>query len=165
MAKITRGLISHFNDVKWARRCLKSPVSRLFTQPFIQAQIREKTSKLRVNGLCAGNSPVTGEFPAQMASNAENVSIWWRHHVIMGFCCWGMLCELHDVNVINTMEAELTSLSFCMYEVIFWKIRHWWIAYNNILARSLNFLEVFAAKYDVTAIASLWLYYLFDVVI
>ena len=27
-----------------------------------------------------GNSSVTGEFPAQMASNAENVSIWWRHH-------------------------------------------------------------------------------------
>ena len=25
-------------------------------------------------------SPETGEFPAQMASNAENVSIWWRHH-------------------------------------------------------------------------------------
>ena len=24
--------------------------------------------------------PGTGEFPAQMASNAENVSIWWRHH-------------------------------------------------------------------------------------
>ena len=22
----------------------------------------------------------TGEFPAQMASNAENASIWWRHH-------------------------------------------------------------------------------------
>ena len=40
-----------------------------------------KTSKLRVTGLCAGNSPGTGEFPAQMASNAENVSIWWRHHV------------------------------------------------------------------------------------
>ena len=41
----------------------------------------KKTSKLRVTGLCAGNSPGTGEFPAQMASNAENVSIWWRHHV------------------------------------------------------------------------------------
>ena len=35
----------------------------------------KKTSKLRVTGLCAGNSPVTGEFPAQIASNAENVSI------------------------------------------------------------------------------------------
>ena len=40
----------------------------------------KKTSELRVTGLCAGNSPETGEFPAQMASNAENVSIWWRHH-------------------------------------------------------------------------------------
>ena len=39
-----------------------------------------KTSKLRVTGLCAGNSPVTGEFPAQMASNAENVAISWRHN-------------------------------------------------------------------------------------
>ena len=41
----------------------------------------KKTSKLRVNGLNAGNSPVTGEFPGQRASNAENVSIWLRHHV------------------------------------------------------------------------------------
>ena len=32
-----------------------------------------KTSKLRVTGLCEGNSPVTGEFPAQRASDAENV--------------------------------------------------------------------------------------------
>ena len=39
------------------------------------------TSKLRITGLCEGNSPVTGEFPAQRASIAENVSIWWRHHV------------------------------------------------------------------------------------
>ena len=40
----------------------------------------KKTSKLRVTGLCAVNSPGTGEFPAQMVSNAENVSIGWRHH-------------------------------------------------------------------------------------
>ena len=40
----------------------------------------KKTLKLRVTGLCAENSPVTGEFIAQRASNAENVSIWWRHH-------------------------------------------------------------------------------------
>ena len=47
----------------------------------------KKTSKLRVTGLCAGNSPVTGEFPAQMASNAENVSIWWRHHGLSFLSC------------------------------------------------------------------------------
>ena len=40
----------------------------------------KKTLKLRVTGLCEGNSPVTSEFPAQRASNAENVSIWLRHH-------------------------------------------------------------------------------------
>ena len=49
----------------------------------------KKTSKLHITGLCTGNSPVTGEFPAQMASNAENVSIWWRHHV-----CQTSLCGL-----------------------------------------------------------------------
>ena len=38
-----------------------------------------KTSKLRLNDLCAGNSPVTGEFPVRMASNTENVFIWWHH--------------------------------------------------------------------------------------
>ena len=43
-------------------------------------RMSKKTSKLRVTDLCVGNSPGTGEFPAQMASDAENVSIWWRHH-------------------------------------------------------------------------------------
>ena len=35
----------------------------------------KETSKLHVTGLCGGNSPVTGKFPAQRASNAESVSI------------------------------------------------------------------------------------------
>ena len=47
----------------------------------------KKISKLRVTGLCAGNSPGTGEFPAQMASNAENVFIWWRHHATETIGC------------------------------------------------------------------------------
>ena len=41
----------------------------------------KKISKLRATGLGEGNLSVTGEFLAQRASNAENVSIWWRHHV------------------------------------------------------------------------------------
>ena len=47
----------------------------------------KKASELRVTGLCAGNSQVTGEFPAQMASNAENASIWWRHHAVDTYYC------------------------------------------------------------------------------
>ena len=42
----------------------------------------KKTSRLHVTGFCEGNSPVVCEFPPQRASNAENASIWWRHHEI-----------------------------------------------------------------------------------
>ena len=66
--------------VRWR---LKSPESRLFTQPFVQTQIKENIKAPRhwpLWGEFTGDSPVTGEFPAQRASNAENVSIWWRHH-------------------------------------------------------------------------------------
>ena len=53
------------------------PHHRLLNRSFRRRS--KKTSKLRVTGLCVGNSPGTSEFPAQMASNVENVSIWWRH--------------------------------------------------------------------------------------
>ena len=46
---------------------------------FIQAQIKENIKAPRHWPLC-GEFTGTGEFPTQMASNAENVSIWWRHH-------------------------------------------------------------------------------------
>ena len=59
----------------------------------------KKTSKLRVTGLCVGNSPGTGEFPTQMASNAENVSIWWRHHVTWIY--YYLIVWLHQ---LSTME-------------------------------------------------------------
>ena len=46
---------------------------------FFQVEIKEKIKAPRHWPLC-GKFTGTGEFPAQMASNAENVSIWWRHH-------------------------------------------------------------------------------------
>ena len=52
-------------------------LNRLFRRRSTQTK---QASKLRVTGLCAGNSPVTDELPAQRASNPEKVSIWWRHH-------------------------------------------------------------------------------------
>ena len=54
----------------------------------------------------AGNSPGTGEFPAQMASNAENGSIWWRQH--------GEFIEVHH----NIAPLTLMSLPWlCMFSV------------------------------------------------
>ena len=57
-------------SIHHSHHCL---LSRLF------GRRSKKTSKPRTTGLCARNSPGTGEFPAQRASKAENVSIWWRH--------------------------------------------------------------------------------------
>ena len=41
----------------------RTPALRLFTQTFIQAQIKENSKLRGVTGLCEGDSPVTGEFP------------------------------------------------------------------------------------------------------
>ena len=55
---------------QWARGRLKSPAYLLFAQPFVQAQIKENIKAPRHWPLW-GNSPVTGEFPAQRASHVE----------------------------------------------------------------------------------------------
>ena len=57
----------------------------------------QESIKARVTGLCEGNSPLTGEFPAERASNAENVSIWWRHHVTWDY----------------SMDNQLHPIAFC----------------------------------------------------
>ena len=62
---------------QWAPWRPKPPASRVFSWPFAQAHIKENIKALR-------HWPVWGEstgFPSQRASNAENVSIWWRRHV------------------------------------------------------------------------------------
>ena len=69
----------------------------------------QKTSTLRVTGLCVGNSPGTGEFPAQMASNAENISIWWRHH---DNCMDEWMCRsVVNMQGINTKSEHLQAIS------------------------------------------------------
>ena len=72
-------ILFHYTDVIMTTMRLKSPASRLFTQPFIQTQITENIKVPRHWPLC-GEFTGTGEVPAQRASYAENVSIWWRHH-------------------------------------------------------------------------------------
>ena len=67
----------------------------------------KKTPKLHGTGPCAGNSQVTGEFPAQRASNVENVSIWWRHHEIS--CCLvtdPQLLDLDKGHLANTQTNK-----------------------------------------------------------
>ena len=80
--RVARG---HYSDVIMATIASQiTSLANLYSAVYPGAD-QKKTSKLRVTGLWVGNSPVNGEFPAQMASNAENVPIWWRHHYIVAY--------------------------------------------------------------------------------
>ena len=57
-----------------------------FVQPFFQ-HINENT-KARWHWPLWGNPPLIGGFSSQRASNAENVSISWRHPVFLARDMW-----------------------------------------------------------------------------
>ena len=71
--------------------------------------VDKKNIKAPRTGLFDGNSVVTGEFPAQRASNMKNVSIWWRHHecrllVIEGAtfrCVLSVIIRWHATNAVH----------------------------------------------------------------
>ena len=118
--------------------------------------------KLHVTGLCAGNSPVTGEFPTQKASNAENVSIWWRHHgEIWCYICihsdliqtisyyWSFVRGIHR-SLVNSPHKD----QWCgalMFSLI-WAWTSGWV--NN---RDAGDLRRYRANYDVTVMKLLHL--------
>ena len=78
-----------------------------------------KTSKLCLTGLCAWNSPVTGEFPAQRASNAENVSISWRHHVLeISEKELGLAEEKNFIYFIRTPEILRITIPSCLFKTL-----------------------------------------------
>ena len=75
------------------------------------------TSKLRVTGLCAGNSPGTGEFPAQMASNSGKC-----FHLRTSSC----KLSVHDgLAAFTTAEHSWTVRSTENLEMVGW--------YNNYI--------------------------------
>ena len=105
----SNGLIKHVSTLghditmtsQWPWWHFKSPASRLFTQPFIQTQIKENLKAPRHWPLC-GEFTGTGEFPAQRTSYAENVSIWWRHHVQPTVICG---CKYYSLPISYTLFA------------------------------------------------------------
>ena len=74
----------------------------LFTQPSVQTQIKEN-----VTGLCEGNSPVTGEFPAQRASNAE---IFPFDDVIMKYVHWNTYSQSFVVTYVDSTSTSVNEM-------------------------------------------------------
>ena len=88
----------------------------------------KKTSKLHVAGLCVGISPGTCKFPAQMASNAENISIGWRHHdCLMVIAVATILVPCRVVRSLQLLKqlGRVAHICACNLTIIGW--------YNGIL--------------------------------
>ena len=128
---------------------------------------RRKTSKIRVTSLCARTSPVTGEFPAQRASNAENVSIWWRHHVLApigpqhtqesntwcALCCcsslsfWLILPIFFNIQPAlgSPCGAALTNIRKCNHQELIITIQH-----NKAPHAECTFMEYIVSRFMLT---------------
>ena len=73
---------AHYNDVIMGT--MASQITRLtivYSTVYSGADQRKHQISASLAFMLGIHPAVTGEFPAQRASNAENVSIWWRHHV------------------------------------------------------------------------------------
>ena len=94
----------------------------------------KKPSKLRVTGFCAGNSPRTDEFPAEMASSAENASIWWCRHAVQW---WIYECPGLTKYMVMSSNRNIFRVTGLLCAVF---IGDWWIPHTKPSDRELWWL-------------------------
>ena len=76
----------------------------------------KKTSKLCVTGICKGKLTGGRKFSTQSASNAENASIWWRHHGLRAFKTQGSRQNGHHfADVIFQIHFFIRTWSSSIY--------------------------------------------------
>ena len=119
----------HYSDVIMGTMASQTTSRTIVYSTVYSSRSSKETSMLRVTGLCAGNSPVTGEFPVQWANNAENVSVWWRHHESKktGF-------RLVDSGAVSQSEAMFKKSSLTNIDLT-------WISLCNRGPRSCKLLQ------------------------
>ena len=72
----------HYNDVVMSAVASQiTSFTIVYSGVYSGADERKHQSSASLAFVRGIHRPVTGEFPEQKASNAGNVSIWWRHHV------------------------------------------------------------------------------------
>ena len=106
----------------------------------------KKTSNLCVTGLCVGNSPVTGEFPAQRASNSENVPIWWHRHEMNEFLLPNYrdkitadMLQLQCTLRVNPCQTYITTFRYLVWNIYFNKciyLLYVFLSENNFLPKT-----------------------------
>ena len=113
-----------------------APASQIISLAIVFSTVNSGTEKkdkkkLRANCLCEGNSPVTGEFSAEMTSNTENASIGWHHYVHRvghhwfpewhewGYC--GSHPELHPNTLVHHSSTAQQPWGMMIASFIAWK--------------------------------------------
>ena len=114
---------------QWPSWRLKSPALDCLCNRLSKLRSKE-TPKPALLPLCERNPPVTltkGGFPSQRASNAENVSIWWRHNVVL----------LPRTGITDTIPYKLIEVSWhrCSMAGIAW------LSSDRHLMRNVNFSQ------------------------
>ena len=115
----------------WARWRLKSPASPMFTQPFIQAHIKENIKALRHWPLW-GNSPVTGEFSHKgpvtrkmfpfddviMYQDCTKWATFCKRYFQMQFLVWKLL--YFDTNFAEVCSRGFIWNTFALVQDMVW---------------------------------------------
>ena len=79
------GIWVHYNDVIITQMASQITSLNIVYSTVYSDADKKKPIKAPGHWPLCGEFTGAGEFPAQRASYAENVSIWWRHHVKMHF--------------------------------------------------------------------------------
>ena len=80
-------LLTHYSDV-----IMRAMMSQITGVSVVYSTICSGVDQRKYQSSMSLGSPVTSELPAQRASNAENVSIWWHHHDLVWYT--GILISL-----------------------------------------------------------------------
>ena len=122
----------------------------------------KKTSKLRVTGLCEGNSPVAGEFPTQKASYAKcfhlMTSSWSpiNHNSVITVPChrcmmvfsWYQLCtNLHVPEKLTKIASQYQRLTVPVASQYLFRTGGPWIQHGNRWRRDRSRIQ--SIKYRV----------------
>ena len=87
----------------------------------------KKTSKLRVTCMW-GEPPVTGGFPSQRVSYAENISIWWRHDDVpkmYSIKFTSMQCVLRHIHMVCDCVHHFRSVQVVIHLCVSNYHSHW----------------------------------------
>ena len=123
-------LSTHYNDV-----IMSAMVSQITSLIIVNSSVYSSSDD-RALRRGEENSPVAGEFPAQRASNAENVSSWWCHHAVPNYKkSYQITCVIHRMDCNST--AHDRGQNFIPI-VVDWQAIHQHVMFNFWSPRNLK---------------------------